>query len=91
MNSAFLARLDNGPLQCGGATGVWDNDSIDLLGAISRMTVGKDFRGREIGRGDAACVGAVVNPTDRAARPDQQGLCLQLMSQFAPSHSGRIF
>jgi len=45
------------------ATGVWDIDSIGLLAAINRMKIGKDFRGREIGRGGAFCVGAAVNPT----------------------------
>lgn len=45
------------------ATGVWDVDSIGLIGILNGLNAGRDWAGTSIGRPASFFVGAAVNPT----------------------------
>jgi len=45
------------------ATGVWDVDSIGLVGTLSRLNAGVDRAGRSVGAHANFCIGCAVDPT----------------------------
>ncbi len=45
------------------ATGVWDVDSIGLVGTLSRLNAGVDRAGRSVGAQAGFCIGCAVDPT----------------------------
>jgi homocysteine S-methyltransferase len=45
------------------ATGVWDVDSIGLIGILKALNEGRDWAGTSIGRKASFFVGAAINPT----------------------------
>jgi 5,10-methylenetetrahydrofolate reductase len=45
------------------ATGVWDVDSIGLIGILTRLNQGVDWAGSSIGRAAAFSIGCALNPT----------------------------
>ncbi len=45
------------------ATGVWDVDSIGLVGTLARLNAGVDRAGRSVGAHASFCIGCAVDPT----------------------------